>query len=250
MDKKYLSKLTFGQNIYDLKDADARREINDLKSAVTGAMHWVGLTTTQLSDGSQTNPITVGGQSYTASSGDVAAYDDGTKTTEFAFNGTLWQEFGSTGSIKGLAFKDNATGDVICAGVNAQSNVTFSGTTTDTVLGSVNDAAVLPSFTEGQFSAGTLPSLGSATTGLFATEGIVATVNEQNEILTLSSATTSSAVTAQGSFNAGTLPSKASDTFNPGSAATFNTQSVVTGIGTAVAAGQVFSGATVTVTVS
>lgn len=259
MDKKYLSKLTIGSNTYDLKDVEARQDIADLKTAVSGAMHWAGYTTTALSDGATTNPIIIDSESYTAVAGDVVAYDNGTKEMEYAFNGTKWQELGSTGSIKALAFKDSATGNVACAGTNAASAVSFSGTATETVLKGIDDAAVAPSFTEGAFSAGTLPSftegsfdagslpsfsegaftpaeiqsgfysagsaasyshsgfsggsLGSATTGSFTTEGVVATVDESNEILTLSAATTASAVTAQGTF---TPASYGTDTFDGG----------------------------------
>lgn len=252
MDKKYLSKLTINGSQYDLKDAEARQDIVDIKSSITGAMHWAGFTTTALTDGATTNPIIIGGESYTAKAGDVVAIEGDTyeEEKEFVFNGTKWQKMGPAGSFKALAFKDSATGDVVVSGSNAASAVSFSGTTSETVLKAVDSAAVAPSFSEGAFDAGSLPSLGSATTGSFATEGIVASVNEANELLTLSSASTASAVTAQGTFDAGSLPSKAADTFNAGSAATFTTESVITGLGTATAAAQVFSGSTVSVTVS
>ena len=311
MDKKYLSKLTVGGQQYDLKDAEARQSISDIQSSITGAMHYIGTTTSTLSDGATTNPIVIGGENVTAAAGDVAIYGE----MEYVFNGTKWQEFGSTGSLKALAFKDSASGDITCAGSNAASAVSFSGTASENVLKAVDSAAVAPSFTEGAFSAGTLPtftegaftpasisegfvtagsaasyshtgfnggSLGNATTSNFAVEGVTATVDESNELLTLGTASTSAAVTAQGtftpatygtdtfnggtptaidlskfdggskaadSFSAGTLPSKAADTFNAGSAATFTTQSVITDLGTATAAAQTFTGSTITVTV-
>ena len=55
---------------------------------------------------------------------------------------------------------------------------------------------------------------------------------------------------AADTWDAGSLPSKAADTFNAGSAATFTTESVITGLGTATAAAQTFTGSTVSVTVS
>lgn len=316
MDKKYLSKLTINGSQYDLKDAEARQDILDIKSSITGAMHWAGYTTTALSDGATTNPIIIDGESYTAKAGDVVAYDNGEKEMEYAFNGTKWQELGSTGSIKALAFKDSASGDVAISGSNAASAVSFSGTASETVLKAIDSAAVAPSFTEGAFNQGTLPSftegaftaasiaegfvtpgsaasyshsgfeggsLGEATKSAFATEGVTASVTEASETLVLTTASTSDALTAQGaftpavygtdtfnggtptaidlskfdggskaadSFSAGTLPSKAADTFNAGSAATFTTQAVITDLGTATAAAQVFSGDTVSVTVS
>ena len=315
---KYLSKLTVSGVQYDIKDAKAWADIEDIKSSITGAMHWAGFTTTALTDGATTNPIVIDGENYTAKAGDVVAIEGDTyeEEKEFVFNGTKWQKMGPAGSFKALAFKDSATGDVTCAGSNSDSAVSFSGTTSETVLKAIDSEAVAPSFTEGAFSAGTLPSftegsfsagtlasftegaftpasiaegfvtpgtaasyshsgfnggsLGAATTDSFATEGVVATVDEANEILTLSAASTSDAVTAQGTFTAavygtdtfnGGTPtaidlskfdggSKAADTFDAGSAATFTTESVITGLGTATAAAQTFTGSTVSVTVS
>lgn len=344
MDKKYLSKLTINGSQYDLKDAEARQDIVDIKSAITGAMHWAGFTTTSLEDGDTTNPIVIEGENYTAKAGDVVCIegDSYEAEQEFVFNGTKWQKYGPAGSFKALAFKDSASGDVVCDGTNAPSAVSFSGTASETVLKAINTAAVAPSFTEGAFNAGSLPSftegafsagslpeftegaftpasiaegfvtagsaasyshsgfdggsLGAATTSSFAVEGVTASVTEATETLVLTDASVSSAVTAQGTFtpatygtdtfnggtptaidltkfnggskaadtfsagslpskaadqfSAGVLPSKAADTFDAGSAATFDTQSVITDLGTATAAAQVFSGATVSVTVS
>ena len=316
-DKKYLSKIAKGTDTLWIKDAEAWQEIADIKTRISGAMHWAGITTTELVDGSTTNPITIAGESYTAKSGDVVGYGE----LEFVFNGSKWQEFGSTGSLKALAFKDSASGDYTPAGTNAPSAVTFAGGTDgDFVTGYNNDAVApskaadtftpntLPSFTEGAFTAaslgegfytpgtapsfvegefapGTLPSLGNATTGNFATEGETSSYSEATETLTLSAASTSAAVTAQGTFNAGSLPSKASDTwsagtmaaidttkfnggskaadtwsagtqasftegaFSAGSPATLATAKAVTAIGTGTAAAQVFSGTEATITV-
>lgn len=42
---------------YDIKDATARHDISILKGSATGAMHYAGVTTTALADGSSTSPI-------------------------------------------------------------------------------------------------------------------------------------------------------------------------------------------------
>jgi hypothetical protein len=55
-----------------------------------GAVHYKGTTTTALSNGSTTNPITIDGEEYTAVFGDIAVYD----YTEFVFDGTQWSEIG------------------------------------------------------------------------------------------------------------------------------------------------------------
>lgn len=317
--------MTIGGQQYDLKDAEARQSISDIQASITGAMHYLGASTTAIADQDATGPWTIDGATYIASgtpsegqillkAGDVATYGE----LEFIWGGATpkWHEYGSTGSLKALAFKDSATGDVACAGTNSSSAVTFTGGSTETVLKAVDDEAVAPSFTEGAFSAGELPSfteggftpaslgtgfytagtapsyshsgfsggsLGSASTGNFATAGVTASVDESNEIVTFSAASTASAVTAQGTFtpasygtdtfsagtptaidvtkfnggskaadtfSAGTLPSKAADTFNAGSAATFTTETVVKSIGTGTAAAQTFNGSTVSVTVA
>ena len=81
------------------------------------------------------------------------------------------------------------------------------------------DAGALPSFSEGAFDAGSLPSLGASTKSEFAVEGMVAAMGTGNDAETLifSAANKSNAVTEQGTFSAGSLPSKAADTFSAGS---------------------------------
>jgi len=289
--KKYLSKIVKGSDTLWLKDVEARELISDIQSSITGAMHWKGYTTSEIEDGSTTNPIVIGGESVTCVAGDVVAIQGGTGEAdlEFVFSGTKWQEYGSTGSLKALAFKDNASATYTPAGTNAASAVTFTGQTDgDFVTGYNNDgvapsfsegaftpaslaegfysAGVAPSFSEGAFtpaslqagfysagtapsfsegaftpaslgtgfySEGTAPSLGNATTGTFATEGETSTYDETEETLTFAAASTSSAVTAQGTFSAGTVTtldltkfsggSKAADTWNAGTMASIDT---------------------------
>ena len=58
-------------------------------------LKWAGITTTALTDGATTNPITVDGESYTAVAGDTVSYE----SKEFVFSGTIWQEFGDLSGI-------------------------------------------------------------------------------------------------------------------------------------------------------
>ena len=297
-DKKYLSKIVKGSDTLWIKDAEARADIEDIKSSITGGMHYLGKSTTAIADGDATGPWVIDGVTYIASgtpssgqkllaAGDIAIYQE----LEFIWSGASgkWQEFGSTGSLKALAFKDTASATYTPAGTNADSAVTFTGQTTGNfVTGYDNDgvapsftegafdAGSLPSFTEGQFtpaafqtgfysegtapslgsattgsfvtgfdvspvlpskeadtwSAGSLPSLGTATTGNFNTDGEKSTYDETNETLTLVAASTSAAVTAQGTFDAGSLPSFTEGTFSAGTAPTLATSSAVTAQGT------------------
>lgn len=156
---------------YDIKDAWARDAISEL----SGATKYIGVTTTALTDGCTTNPITINGQSVTAESGDIANY--GSK--EFIFNGTAWQEFGDLSQLGDLAFKDNASGSYTPAG---SISVTPTVTVNTTTVNSITNVGTLPTCTlpalsttvsnenltigwsEGSFSAGTLPTKGSNTT--------------------------------------------------------------------------------------
>ena len=120
-------------NTYDLRDSR-------VDSIISQGTRWVGVTTTALSDGSSTSSIMIDGVSHTAEIGDIASYNN----MEFIWNGTVWQEFGSTGSLKALAFKDTASGTVAVPKTytfaGTATNVSVSGATTGSV--SVTKSAV------------------------------------------------------------------------------------------------------------
>ena len=140
---------------YDIKDAVARERISELGKA----LYWIGVTTTALTDGATTNPITVGGESVTAKAGGVAQYN----AEEFAFDGTAWQKLGE-GNLGALAYKNNASGTYTPAG---SVNITKGNDTTASVT-PFGTAGSLPSWTvsgeTATFGAGTLPTAGSAVT--------------------------------------------------------------------------------------
>lgn len=70
-------------------------QLLDKISVIDKAIIWQGVTTTEITDGSSTNPVVIDGSSYTAKSGDMVTYN----STEFVFNGTVWQEFGAASTI-------------------------------------------------------------------------------------------------------------------------------------------------------
>ena len=153
-----LSKITVGSQEYNLKDADARSRISALESYTD----YLGVTTTALTDGATTNPITINDEQVTAKKGNIANY--GSK--EFIFNGTAWQEFGDLSALGALAYKDSATGSFTPSGSVSKPDVTVTPST-DTIqpVSSVGTAA---SFTvngeELVITPGTAPSLGTAKT--------------------------------------------------------------------------------------
>lgn len=151
---------------YTIKDAQARSDIANLKTSVTGAMHYKGITTTTITDGSTTATLTIDSKSVTFGAddaGSVVIYGQ----LEFVWNGTAWQELGSSGSLKALAFKDSASGKFTPAGnvtvtvastsnKTAAVNVASSGTVTYTPGGNVST----PTFTG---TAATIAGVGSYT---------------------------------------------------------------------------------------
>lgn len=116
--------ITPAGTIYDLKDEFARQQIANLASFST----FLGVTTTALTDGSDTNPIMIDSQDKTAVKGDIVTYS----SKEFIFNGSVWQEFGDMSALKALAFKDSATGSFTPSGsVEAPTiSVSSAGSTT------------------------------------------------------------------------------------------------------------------------
>lgn len=68
------------------------------------------------------------------------------------------------------------------------------------------------------FTQGSLPSLDAASTGSFATGGITAAIDQtDSEMLVFTAAATATAVTAQGTFSAGTLPTFQEGDYTPAS---------------------------------
>jgi len=176
----------------------------------------------------------------------------------------------SFSALKSATFAEatsSTAGAVQIEGTNSKPGITVTASTVN-VLSSIKDAAVLPTFSEGAFTAATwtgssftpcswtgstysAPTLGTASTDLFCNEGITASVNisasvgdDDFEVLTFANASKATAVTAQGSFSAGSFAfgtytpaslafgtfnggSKAADTFTAGSAMTFNSADVL-----------------------
>ena len=153
---------------YDIKDAAARHDISMLKGSNTGAMHYAGVTETAIADGSSASPIKINKVDYTPSNGDVVIYGQ----LEFVWSAAdnKWHEFGSTGSLKGLAFKDSTSASYTPAGSVSAPTVSVSVNTASVTP--ITDVGTLPSFVASVsnetltlgFSAGSLPTKGTAVT--------------------------------------------------------------------------------------
>lgn len=205
---------------YDIKDATAR----ELISSLSGALTYLGTTATALTDGDTTSPITIGGKSVTPKAGDVVAYGN----SEFVWSAaeSKWREFGSTGSLKALAFKDSASGSYTPAGTVSQP--TFTGTK-ENISSSFTPAGTV-AISKGTGTANYTPE-GTISAPTVTVTANTASVKPFGSAGTLPSFTASvSGETLSLAFSAGTLPSA-------GTAVT-----VATGIKSATASAPKFTG--------
>lgn len=180
-------------------------ELEDEVAKLSNATHWLGITTTALSDGSTTNPIVINGESVTTVSGDIVQTSS---RAEFIFNGTAWQELGtSIGTLKAFAYVD--TGDVTIQPKGTNSASAVSGTCSVTPSGSISKGTGTANYTpEGDIS-GTV----TAPTISVKTAGSTASVTPFGSAGTLPTCTLPTYTVANGiltitagSFNAGSLP--------------------------------------------
>ena len=130
----------------------------------------MGVTSTALSDGSTTNPITINGQPVEAEVGGMAQYDG----VEYVWSDTeAWQELGH-GNFGSLAFKSSASGSFTPQGSVSVSKADDSTTT----VNSITAVGTLPKFTtSGEtvvFHPGTLPTKGADTTVVTASGAVSA----------------------------------------------------------------------------
>ncbi len=136
---------------YDIKDEWARERIN----ALGNYSYFMGVTTTVISDGDTTNPVTINSQSVTAETGGIVTYG----SAEFIWNGSAWQAFGDLSGLGDMAFADTASGSYTPVG--SVSKPTFTGTeATISVSGTPSGTVSKPAFTgtQGSVSVSGTPS--------------------------------------------------------------------------------------------
>ena len=161
-----------------------------------------GSTTLETVDSITMNPVTVAGNA--------------TVTTKRADATLTKGDFTPAGTVSAPAINLTSTEKTFATGLTGGKVASFTE-------GAFTPAA----FQDGFYTAGAAaewtgneyvpPTMGNATTGKFASEGIVATIGsgEDSETLIFSAASKADAVTAQGEFNAGNVDF---GTFNPGKA--------------------------------
>lgn len=262
-----ISKITLPSGTtYNIKDNQARSDIEDIRESIAGGVTFLGVTTTVLTDGASTNPIVIDGNSKTAANGDIAIYD----TEEFIFSSSdsKWHRLGPAGEFKALAYKDSASGDYTPVGSISQptftgSSSTVSITSSANANGNYQPAGTIstPTFSGNTMeSTGTYTPAGSVTVSTATTENKTATVSKttgtatytpEGTVTAPSITVTPTTTTIQPIDSVGSLPAWSgtvtnetlSFSWNAGSLPTKSDgQTVVTGISNATATQPVFTG--------
>jgi hypothetical protein len=113
--------LTIGGETYDGSSA-VEITATELRThlGIDNALHFIGLTTTEITDGATVTSITVKGKSHTAAAGDVVLYND----NEYVFDGSNWLELGD-GSSHALKTNTITAGKGLTDGGQIGSNPTL-----------------------------------------------------------------------------------------------------------------------------
>ena len=163
--------------------AFVKTAVDSATAGLAGAMHYIGVTTTTITDGSTTSTISINSENITAATGDVVIY--GSK--EFVFNGTSWAELGDpsnyilkvtgeTGEVPKFDANGNLESTGFTLGTSVPANAVFTDTTY-TIGQSINgttgkvDVTLTPS--AGSAQTITIPEMTGATT---AADGATGTV--------------------------------------------------------------------------
>lgn len=72
------------------KIAEVESKIAGINTAISGGVHFIGITTTELADGSATGTIKINGNDYTANNGDVVIYKANAVTAEDEEREFIW----------------------------------------------------------------------------------------------------------------------------------------------------------------
>lgn len=179
--KKYISQLVVGGVTYDIKDLEAR-------ALAQGGIHYIGITTTALTDGATTSPIVIDSANVTPKKGDLALYAEaGGEHTEYLWNGEHWDRLGY-GKFGDLAYKRSASGPV---DISHDHNFTLEDATANLSAGATAGVAVVA---HEYTPAGTI---GNGTgTANYTPEGTVTLGGETAKTVTISGKTADATVGA------------------------------------------------------
>lgn len=133
---------------YGIGDAYTKTEvdsaISDATAGLAGALHYVGETTTALTDGKALSTIKISGSDYTPKAGDVVTYNhkEFVATSSAASNG-VWRELGDESSyaVKGSIKNSDIASDAAIAKSKLATDVQTSLGKADSALQSISTTA-------------------------------------------------------------------------------------------------------------
>ena len=121
-DPVYFSRVKLLDGSYaEVKDAVAR-------AAIVGSTHFIGVTTTALTDGQTISQVTIGEETVTLKNGDLMLYNS--KEFIFASADGKVHELGDLTGLGSLAYKNDASGSYTPAGSVSKPDVDVTPTTT------------------------------------------------------------------------------------------------------------------------
>ena len=200
-DPSYISKITLPNgNTYDIKDSEAREQIQALVSIDNG-VRLVGVTTTALTDNATTATISINGTNHAALKGDLVFFD----TKEFLFDGTNWHLLDELSTHGALASKNKVKYDKATSATytntNSSKSVNLAGTSSAVTITSTanNSGNYQPAGTVSQPTfTGTAGSVSVSGKASFTGTGVRLVTG--NIAVPTSAKLTSNAVTASGDF--------------------------------------------------
>lgn len=207
------------------------------REAIKGGTHFIGVTTTALTDGATTNPVTISDKSVTAVNGDIVAYSN----KEFIFSDvdSKWHELGDLTGLGDLATKDEVSAVYTPAGTVSKPNVTVTPTEATikefSTEGSVTSGTIKEFSSDGSVTNGTIKELsadGSVTSGtikeLSADGSVTAgTANTPTQVVLPTLTTTLNGTTLELSWTTGSVVSGVAGTPTSVTLPTFKETSVV-----------------------
>lgn len=205
----YISQITLPSGTtYQIKDAEAREDLELLTQELTGALVFVGVTTTKLVDGSTTAIVSINGIDHKAETGDVVI--SGKK--EFVFTSTgNWVELGDFSDLQSmlgeLAYLDSAEGSYTPAG-----NITLAAE--NYTVTSTGEAAISGEISQPVFSGEENQAINVAGTALIVDE-ITASFAGTKSNVSVTGSVIASGTVSKPTFRGTTATINASGTYTP-----------------------------------
>lgn len=247
-------------NVYYIKDKEVREwadifegrlgDIEDILSKLTNVTHWLGVTTSTLTDGYDTSPIVINGNDVTPENGDIVQDSHGQEFIYYKPSSSVhnWQAMGGSTSVFGaMAYCNTATGSGTVSFTSHTKDyalgeaTTFTATGGGTAFSNPTTATVLTSSVTA-----TVPKPSYTTKYLTAASGSVSTLGASMDStdteqlnLTTSSTTPTITLTENASTSTGAITYIKSASTSGTNSVTFNTStsgntaSAITDLGTA-----------------